>query len=434
MGNGVTGFLGTLDMAVKDVIAKYTLPGNLDADDIVILNTPYEGGGSHLSDISLVMPVFDGGSIVGYVVNKAHWSEVGGMDPGSVTTNSTDIYQEGLHFPCVKLCEGGRMNEALVEMIRANVRLPDMSIGDMWAGISALRMGERRLQTLIGKYGRETVLTAMARLLDYGETMARGAIAKLAKGTFSSTDFLDADGLGNGPFEVKCAVTITDDEFICDFTGSHPQVPGSINCTYVNLASRSRAVYRAVTVPNVATNGGMYRPLKVICPPGTLFTALSPAPTSTYYESAIMALDIIWKALRTFRNACRPAISPPPPPSGCQAAIPKRGNFGTSSAPSSAAGGRRSITMADAASSAPPMDRLSTFPSKSPKLATASRSSATPFTPSPEDTGSFAAATGSISTTGRATTISCWPPESDATSTRPGGSLAAPTARAATSK
>ncbi len=297
MGNGVTGFLGTLDMAVKDVIAKYTLAGNLDAEDIVILNTPYEGGGSHLSDISLIMPVYDDDTIVGYVVNKAHWSEVGGMDPGSVTTNSTDIYQEGLHFPCVKLCEGGRMNEALVEMIRANVRLPDMSIGDMWAGISALRMGERRLRTLIGKYGRETVLTAMARLLDYGETMARRELAKLTKGTFSSTDFLDADGLGNGPFEVKCAVTITDDEFICDFTGSHPRVPGSINCTYVNLASRSRAVYRAVTVPNIATNGGMYRPLKVICPPGTLFTALSPAPTSTYYESAIMAQDIIWKAL-----------------------------------------------------------------------------------------------------------------------------------------
>ena len=297
MGNGVTGFLGTLDMAVKDVIAKYTRKGNLDADDIVILNTPYEGGGSHLSDISLVMPVFDGETIVGYVVNKAHWTEVGGMDPGSVTTNSTEIYQEGLHFPCVKLCEKGRMNEALIGMIRANVRLPDMSIGDMWAGVSALRMGERRLKTLIGKYGRETVLAAMERLMDYGETMARRALAKLPKGTFTASDFLDADGLGNGPFEIKCAVTITDDEFICDFTGSHPQVPGSINCTYVNLASRARAIFRAVTVPNIATSGGMYRPLKVICPPGTIFTAQSPAPTSTYYESAIMALDIIWKAL-----------------------------------------------------------------------------------------------------------------------------------------
>jgi N-methylhydantoinase B len=304
MGNGVTGFLGTLDMAVKDVIRKFAQAGKLAADDIVILNTPYEGGGSHLSDISLVMPVFDGETIVGYVVNKAHWTETGGMEPGSVTTNSTEIYQEGLHFPCVKLCEKGRMNDALVEMIRANVRLPDMSIGDMWAGISALRTGERRLKTLIGKYGRETVLAAMEHLLDYGETMARRSLAKLPKGTFTSSDFLDADGLGNGPFEIRCAITITEDAFICDFSGSHPQVPGSINCTYVNLASRARAVYRAVTVPNIATNGGMYRPLKVVCPPGTLFSAQPPAPTSTYYESAVMALDIIWKALALHIPEC----------------------------------------------------------------------------------------------------------------------------------
>ena len=297
MGNGVTGFLGTLDRAVRDVIAKYADPGRLAPGDILILNTPYEGGGSHLSDVSLVMPVFDREAIVGYVVNKAHWTEVGGMDPGSVTTNSTEIYQEGLHFPNVKLCEGGRMNEALIEMIRANVRLPDMTVGDMWAGVSALRMGEARLQALVAKYGRAAVLEAMEKFLDYGEAMARAALKRLPKGTFTASDFLDADGLGNGPFEIKCAVTITDDEFICDFTGSHPRVPGSINCTFVNLASRARAVYRAVTVPEIPSNGGMYRPLKVICPPDTIFSARHPAPVSTYYESAIMALDIIWKAL-----------------------------------------------------------------------------------------------------------------------------------------
>ena len=134
MGNGVTGFLGTLDAAVRDVIEKYAKPGNIAPDDIFMLNTPYEGGGSHLSDVSLVMPVFDGDEIVGYVVNKAHWTEVGGMDPGSVTTNSTEIYQEGLHFPNIRLCDAGRMNEPIIEMIRANVRLPDMTVGDLWGG------------------------------------------------------------------------------------------------------------------------------------------------------------------------------------------------------------------------------------------------------------------------------------------------------------
>ncbi len=297
MGNGVTGFLGTLDRAVKDVIEKYAQPGKLAPGDIMMLNTPYEGGGSHLSDVSLVMPVFAENAIVGYVVNKAHWTEVGGMDPGSVTTNSTEIYQEGLHFPNIKLCDGGRMNEALIEMLRANVRLPDMTVGDMWAGISALRMGEARMTSLVAKYGRAAVVEAMAAFLDYGEAMARAALKKLPKGTFRASDFLDADGLGNGPFEIKCAVTITDDEFICDFTGSHARVPGSINTTIVNLASRARVVFRAVTVPDIPTNGGMYRPLKVICPPDTIVSARHPAPVSTYYKSAIMALDVIWKAL-----------------------------------------------------------------------------------------------------------------------------------------
>jgi N-methylhydantoinase B len=297
MGNGVTGFLGTLDAAVRDVIRKYGAAGTIRADDIYILNTPWEGGGSHLSDVSLIMPVFDGEALVAFVVNKAHWSEIGGMSPGSVTGKSTEIYQEGLHFPNVRLYDAGRLNEALVEMIRANVRLPDMTIGDMWAGVAALRTGEMRLRGLIGKYGRPAVQLAMRRLLDYGEAMVRAELRRLPKGSFSAVDSIDADGLGGGPFEIRCTVTITDDKFIADFTDSHPQVRGSINTTYTNLCSRVRVMFRAITTPQVPTNGGMYRPIEVICPPGTIFTAQPPAPMSTYYETAIMALDLMWKAL-----------------------------------------------------------------------------------------------------------------------------------------
>lgn len=299
MGNGVTGFLGTLDAAVRDVIAKYG-DGRIFPGDVFMLNTPWQGGGSHLSDVTLVMPVFDGDAgddVLAFTVNKAHWSEIGGMSAGSVTSDSTEIYQEGLHFPNVKLFERGVLNEALVEMIRANVRLPDLTIGDMWAGISALRMGEERLRGLLAKYGRAAVLGAMEDLLAYGERMVRLELAKLPKGTFHATDYIDSDGLGGGPFEIRCAVTITDDEFVADFTGSHPQVAGSINTTYTNLASRARALFRAVTVPEIPTNGGMYRPLRVVCPPGTIFTAGPPAPVSTYYETAIMAIDLLWKAL-----------------------------------------------------------------------------------------------------------------------------------------
>jgi N-methylhydantoinase B len=293
----VTGFLGTLDAAVRDVLSKFGKSGRVEPGDIYILNTPWEGGGSHLSDVTLVMPVFDGDDLIAFTVNKAHWSEIGGMAPGSVTGDSTEVYQEGLHFPNVKLFEGGRLNEAILDMLRANVRLPDMTIGDMWAGIAALRTGESRIRGLVERYGRTAVMVAMAKLLEYGETMVRAELRKLPKGSFSAVDYVEFDGLGGGPFEIRCTVTITDEEFVADFTGSHPQVRGSVNTSYTNLASRARAVFRAITLPHLPTNGGMYRPLKVVCPPGTIFTAQPPAPFSSYYETAIMALDLIWKAL-----------------------------------------------------------------------------------------------------------------------------------------
>ena len=295
MGNGVTGFLGTLDAAVKAAIAKFG--ADLQPGDIVITNDPYGGGGSHLSDISLIMPVFVADERIAFVVNKAHWSEVGGKDRGSVSTDATEVFQEGLQLPNVKLCERGHMSRALFEVLRANVRLPDMTEGDLWAGIAALRAGERRLHALAGKYGKATLVEAMAELLDYGERMARLELDKLPQGVFRSRDWIDSDGLGNGPFEICCEVRIGDGRFVADFTGSHPQVAGSINTTATNLASRVRALYRAVTTPHLPTNGGMFRPLEVVCPPGTIFTAQAPAPVSNYFETALMAIDLVWKAL-----------------------------------------------------------------------------------------------------------------------------------------
>jgi N-methylhydantoinase B len=297
MGNGVTGFLGTLDAAVKAVIAKFGPADQILPGDIFITNDPYGGGGSHLSDISLILPVFIADELIAFVVNKAHWSEVGGKDRGSVSTDATEIFQEGLQFPNVKLCERGRMNQALLDLLRANVRLPDMTLGDLWAGIAALRAGESRIEDLAQKYGKAALLETMTALLDYGEHMARLELEKLPQGVFEASDWIDDDGLGNGPFEICCKVTIGGGRFVADFTGSHPQVPGSINTTATNLASRVRALYRAVTTPQLPTNGGMFRPLDVICPPRTIFTAESPAPVSNYFETALMVIDLVWKAL-----------------------------------------------------------------------------------------------------------------------------------------
>ena len=295
-GNGVAGFLGTLTYSVKYTLDKFGMDG-LKPGDIIVLNDPYVGGGTHLSDVSLIMPIFYEGELVAFSANKAHWTEVGGKDPGSWTTDSTEIFQEGLQFPGVKVFDQGKLNQAVVDIIEANVRTPDMTLGDMYAGVAALRVGERRIQEIFRKYGRDTVIYAIDDLLDYGERMARQELAKLPKGVYEAVDFIDDDGIGNGPFEVRVKVTISDDAFVCDFTGSVLSVPGPINCGPTGLNSAVRAIFKAITDPSIPANEGVFRPLQVICPPRTIFTAEKPAPVSTYWETMIFAADLVWQAL-----------------------------------------------------------------------------------------------------------------------------------------
>ncbi len=296
-GNGVTGFIGMLTFMVKETLGKFA--GKVNPGDIIIINDPYGGGGSHLSDVGLVMPIFYDGELVAFAANKAHWTEVGGKDPGSWTTDSTEIYQEGLQFPAVKLFEEGNLNQALVDIIAANVRFPELSLGDMWAQVAGLRTGERRFKELCGKYGKGVVMKSIDYMLDHGEQMAREELKKLPKGVFEAEDWIDDDGLGHGPLKVCCKVTITDDEFIVDFAGSHPQVPGPINCSYTGLVSAVRTIFLAATNPGQDVNDGVFRPLKVMAEKGTIVNAIRPAPVSTNWESRNFAADMVWKALAT---------------------------------------------------------------------------------------------------------------------------------------
>lgn len=296
-GNGVTGFIGMLSFMVKETLEKFGSKGDLKPGDIILINDPYGGGGSHLSDVGLVMPIFYEGEIVAFSANKAHWTEVGGKDPGSWTTDSTDVYQEGLQFPCIKLFEEGKLNQALVDLIRANVRFPDLSIGDMWAQVASLRTGEKRFVEMCDKYGKDIMLAAIARLLDHGEQLARKQLAMLPKGVFEAVDYIDDDGVGNGPFKVQVKVTITDDKFICDFRGSHPQVLGPVNCSYTALCCAVKTIFMAITNPSQDVNDGVFRPLEIIIDPGTIFSAQRPAAVSTYWETMTYGTDLIWKAL-----------------------------------------------------------------------------------------------------------------------------------------
>jgi N-methylhydantoinase B len=295
-GNGVTGFLATLDTAVQSTLQHWPLE-EIGPGDVFMTNCPYEGGGTHLSDVVIVHPVFWEGKLIAWTANKAHWTEVGGAYPGSATTESTSIFQEGLHFRFLKLYEAGRINRSLVDLIRDNVRLPESTLGDMHAGVAACRVGGKRILELIGKYGSEAVQEAMTGLLDYGERMTRDELKKLPKGVFVSQDVVEEDGHGNGPFDVKVKITITDDKMLADFTGTSAQAVGPINISYAGLVTGARCVFKAVTNTDIPANGGCFRALEVVCPPGTILSAESPAPVSIYYESLLAAMEVMWRAL-----------------------------------------------------------------------------------------------------------------------------------------
>jgi len=296
-GNGVTVFLATLDTAVQSTLLHYPSPGDVSPGDVLMTNMPYEGGGTHLSDVVIIVPVFVGGRLIAWTVNKAHWTEVGGAQAGSVSTEATEIYQEGLQFPFIKLYEKGRINDAIVAVIRANVRLPDSTIGDLHAGVAAARVGARRVEDIVEKYGVDTVAEAMESLLDYGERMTLEELAKIPHGVYEAEDILESDGLGHGPFHIRVKVTVKNDKVTADFTGTDPQAAGPINCSFTGLVTGVRSVFKAVTTPDLEANGGCFRPLEIICPPGTVLSAPAPAPVSLYYEPLTAAMDVMWQAL-----------------------------------------------------------------------------------------------------------------------------------------
>ncbi len=293
---GVPGFTGVLPFAVQSILDKYD-PAKMRPGDIYATNDPYTGGDTHLSDVCLIGPIFWEGELVAFAANKAHWTEVGGMAAGSWTTDATEIFQEGLQLPAVKLYEGGEAVDALIDLISANVRLPDMTLSDLYAGVAAIRAGEARVHEICQRYSLAALRQSIRELLDQGELVAREGLSALPNGTYEASDWMDDDGLSEDPIPIQVKVTIDDESFTADFTGSSPQVSGPINGTWARLQSSCRVVFKGVTSPGYPNSEGSFRPVKVVCPEGTIFRAKRPAPVSTYWEAGAAAVDLLWRAL-----------------------------------------------------------------------------------------------------------------------------------------
>jgi len=293
--NGLCLFTGTFQPQVASILEKYPL-FSMRPGDVYMTNSPY-GGGTHNPDIALIMPIFVDSTVIGFGISVTHWTEIGGKVLGSIAPDSTEIYQEGLQFPRLRLITAGEINQAIIDMIEANVRLPLMSIGDLNAGVAAVRVADARVRETANRYGVLELLAAFDGIMSHGEAMARQALRNVPHGTYTATDFIDGDGITEDRIPIQVEVTVDGDRFVADFTGTAKQTAGAINCARGALLSACKTVFKAIIGPQLDSNEGLFRPFELICPEGTIFTATRPAPTGWYYEASANATELIWKAL-----------------------------------------------------------------------------------------------------------------------------------------
>ena len=280
---------------------------NLEPGDFILTSYPYWSS-AHPMDVLAISPIFYQDVLIGFTAIKQHWVDLGQKEAGYML-DSTDVFQEGLIMPAMKLYRGGVRNEEIVNLIRFNSRIPDRVIGDMNAQISACRTGERRVAEMAERFGLETLLEAIEEILDHGERISRARLAQLPKGSWQAEDFADDDGINRDTMlKLKCTVTITDDEFIVDWTGSHPRTEGPMNLPIGLTNGVSGLAFKGITTPDYPANSGHYRPLKVIAPPGTLVHALPPAPTFTLWAGLLMP-EVVMKALSKGMSEHIPACS-----------------------------------------------------------------------------------------------------------------------------
>ena len=295
---GLPVFLGTLRENIKTIVEDIGGAGKLQPGDVYVLNDPYSGG-THLLDVTCVMPVFVADELLGFSVAKMHWVDIGGKDAGSYSNDTTNIYQEGLRLRSIKLYDAGRPVQPVLDIIRQNVRLNHSVMGDLRAQLAACRTGEKRFQSIVSLYGKETVRQAKEEFMNHAEKMARLAIAAIPNGSYEAEGWLDNDSLNlrGEHLPIHVAVTIKGTEMKVDLTGSHAQNFGPVNCGLAATTSAVRVGFKCVTTPHVPINEGSFRPLSVVVPDDSMYNAKYPAPCCQFGRHLLSMIDTFLKAM-----------------------------------------------------------------------------------------------------------------------------------------
>jgi len=294
-GLTLPGHLGSMPTAMAAI--QEAFQGKIEPGDVYILNDPFQGG-MHLPDIFVFKPIFRGAELLAYAATVCHHTDVGGRVPGSNASDSTEIFQEGLRIPPLKLFDRGSRNDTLYALIECNVRVPVKVFGDLRAQLAACHIAEHSLLELAGHYGADKVERYMTELIDYSERMTRAAIRELPDGVYGFLDHIDDDGIDVGkPIPLKVTVAKTGDQISVDWTGSAPQVKGAINNTLSFTKSASYCAIRSVLPANIPNNEGVFRAIEVTAPPGTIANAVLPAACAARGLTGFRMVDCMFGAL-----------------------------------------------------------------------------------------------------------------------------------------
>ena len=271
--------------------------GDLRPGDVILLNDAYRGG-THLNDVTMLYPLFDGDELIIFPAVRAHWSDVGGGAPGSYSGLNTNIYQEGVRIPPIKIVEEGRLNRAAMALLLNNMRLPEDRRGDFNASLGACRIAESRIRRLLAKYGRKTVLDCITLNLDRSERRLRARIATLPRGEYVYEDYLEfyQEG-GFDPVLMRLTLTIAGDEIVADFAGSSPQVPGVVNSTLATTGAGVLVAVKAVLDPEGPINHGTFRPIRLQAPEASIVDVKLDAPAGAHGEVRKRAVSVMLGAL-----------------------------------------------------------------------------------------------------------------------------------------
>ena len=287
--------LGSFPSVMSHLIERYR--GRIFPEDVFIVNDPYGSGGIHLPDIYVVKPIFVKDQLLAFACSIDHHTDVGGLAPGSGTINSTEIFQEGLRIPTLKLYEGGKPNETLFEMIKKNVRVPTLVLGDLRAQVSACVAAERAYPVLVQKYGSETLKRYQDELLAYTERVTRAEISAIPPGSYDFVDYIDGVGEDPEPIRFQVKITVKGSDLDVDFEGTSPQIKAGLNSPLQFTRSAVYAGVRCALSPDIPNNGGYFRPITVTAPLGSIVNPHDLAPCAVRGILGYRIVDAVLGAL-----------------------------------------------------------------------------------------------------------------------------------------